>query len=203
MDFKLLGINLLASIFIVARRTVLLIITPYKAMRRISLDRDRYQLFILFAFAGIYFLFAQYFRGSVGRGIVSFFLFLVQFYATAGFFYVVFRRFQKEVKFESFIYTMGYSLIPTLIWFYSNLVLYLLLPPPRTMSILGKGFSVFFVAYSSSLLIWKLILVYFALRFSSRLGLYRIIYVFLLYLLIAVPLSVVMYYFRVFRVPFI
>jgi hypothetical protein len=203
MGFKGIAANILASLIIVLRRSVYLIFTPYKTMRRISLNHDSYQLGVLMGLAFTYFLAAHALRGSWIRGIVPFAVFTVQFFATALFFYAFFRSSKKDVGFGSFVHTIAYTLVPTLIWFYSNLVLYVLLPPPRTMSILGKGFSIFFIAYSLSLLVWKLILVYFSLRFSSRLGLYRIVYAFTLYIAIATPLAVLMYYFRIFRVPFI
>jgi hypothetical protein len=34
---------------------------------------------------------------------------------------------------DSFIFTLSYSLFPTLIWFTTNSILYRFLPPPRTI----------------------------------------------------------------------
>jgi hypothetical protein len=98
---------------------------------------------------------------------------------------------------------LSYSLFPTLIWFTTNSVLYRFLPPPRTISILGKAFSVLFLSFSISLLVWKLILVYLAIRFSSKLNFYNIVYIILLYLCIFIPYSLLLYHLKIFRIPFI
>jgi hypothetical protein len=81
--------------------------------------------------------------------------------------------------------------------------LYILFPPPRFPTLLGKGFSIFFIAFSISLLIWKFILFYLALRFSTKLSFFRLIYLIFLYLTWFVPYSFLLYYFKIFRVPFI
>lgn len=203
MDFRKIILNILASFVIVLRRLIYLIVTPYKTMREISLRNDYYQLGIIFFAALLYFIFAYNLRRSVWWGIMAYGAFIVLFLITVVFFYVMSFPTKNKIKLDSFIITFGYTLVPTLIWFISNLFLFIILPPPRTMSVLGRGFSIFFIAYSLSLLVWKLILVYFAIRFSSRLGLYRIIYLFLIYIAIFIPLSLLFYYFKIFRIPFI
>ncbi len=203
MDSKNVVFNLFASFIIVLRRFIFLIITPYKTMRKISMYGDYYQTITIFLMVFIYFLFAHMMRGSVIWGGFVYGVFLLLFFITTLFFYLFSHAFGSDMRYMKFIHAFSYTLLPTLIWFITNLILYIVLPPPRTMSFLGKGFSIFFIAYSVSLLVWKLILVYFAIRFSSRLGLYRIIYMFLFYLLIFVPLSLILYYFKLFRVPFI
>jgi hypothetical protein len=101
------------------------------------------------------------------------------------------------------INTWSYSLIPTLIWFYSTLLFYFLLPPPRTTSPLGQVFSIFYIAYSGSLLVWKIILFYFTVRFSLRVHVYRIIYYVLLYLALSIPLWIALYNLGISRIPFV
>ncbi|MBI4973338.1 hypothetical protein HZC27_01880 [Candidatus Roizmanbacteria bacterium] len=203
MDFKTVFIELITSLLIIIRRIILLIFYPYKTMRDIALNGKSYQTIIILVIALLYFLFSYSLRGSPWWGGVVYIVFLLTFITTVTFFYHLSKQFKKDIRFRSFIYTFSYTLIPTLFWFISNLALFIILPPPRTMSILGRGFSIFFIAYSVSLLVWKLILVYLAIRFSSRLGLYRIIYMFLLYTIIFVPLSLLLYYFKIFRIPFI
>ena len=172
-------------------------------MRNIALKGDYYQASIIFFITFLYFFFSHSLRGFLFFGIFGFCIFLLLFFTSILFFYLLSKPYKKEIQIDSFIFTFSYTLIPTLIWFYSNFLFFIFLPPPRTMSVLGKGFSIFFIAYSISLLVWKLILVYLALRFSSRLGLYRIIYMFLLYATIFIPLSLFFYYFKIFRIPFI
>lgn len=203
MGFEKLGFDFFASLFVFLRRCVYLVITPYKTMRRITLNGDYYQVALIFLIALLYFLFSRSVRGGAFWGVLSFVCFLILFFATVAFFYLFAKPFQKGITVDGFIYAFAYTLIPTLLWFWSNFALYIILPPPRTMSILGRGFSVLFIAYSISLLVWKFILVYFAIRFSSRLGLYRIIYMLIIYAAAFFPVSVMLYYFRIFRVPFI
>jgi hypothetical protein len=107
------------------------------------------------------------------------------------------ERYQRMAK------TWTYTLLPTLIWFYSTLLFYFLIPPPRTTSLLGKSFSVFYIAFSVSLLVWKLILVYLSLRFSLRIHLYRVIYYILIYLALSTPLWIFLYNSGISRIPFV
>jgi len=203
MDFKALLIETISAVLLITRRTILLIFYPYKTMRGIAINGDRTQTIVIFIIVLLYFLFSYSLRGSIWWGGVVYLVFVLLFVITATFFYFFSKPFKKEVYLHSFVSTFAYTLIPTLFWFISNLILFIILPPPRTMSVLGRGFSIFFIAYSVSLLVWKLILVYLALRFSSRLGLYRIIYMFILYTLIFIPLSLLLYYLKIFRIPFI
>lgn len=203
MDSKLSISSLFASVVIVIRRSLLLIFFPYRTMRTISLRSNRYQVYVIFGIALIYFLAAHRYRNSLAMGIFAFAVFLGLFYLTVFFFYALSLRSKQQIRFNSFVYTFSYTLIPTLFWFWTTFLLFVILPPPRMYTFLGMGFSIFFVAYSLSLLAWKFILVYFAVRFSSRQGIYRIIYMLLLYLLIVLPISVFFYYQRLFRIPFI
>jgi hypothetical protein len=52
-------------------------------------------------------------------------------------------------------------------------------------------------------LIWKLILFYLAVRFSSRLSFFKIFYLILLYLSIIIPYSYILYSFKIFKIPFL
>jgi hypothetical protein len=108
-----------------------------------------------------------------------------------------------SVRIHYYFRTWVHTLYPTLLWFYGNLILYCVLPPPRTMSVLGVGFSILYIAFSLSLLVWKVILVYLSIRFSSRVQLYRIMYYFLLYLALCVPLWIFLYHIGISRIPFV
>lgn len=195
MDFKEILVNLLTALILVGRRFFLLIISPYKTLRKISLEKDWLQVLIIFMFVFLYFQ-------LTGRN-KNFLFFIVTFLLTIFFFFLFSRISRKDISLKSFVFTFSYSLLPTLIWFVTNSILYFSLPPPRTLSLLGRAFSIFFVAFSLSLLLWKIILVYLAIRFSSKLNFYRIIYMMVLYGCILAPYSVLMYYWQIFRVPFI
>ena len=172
-------------------------------MRKISKEKDYYQLVVIFFLIFIYFKFIYFLRDNPYPATLIFLIFLLNFFLTTRFFYIVIHLFNPQTKYSSFFLTMSYSLVPTLIWFITSSVLFIFFPPPRTASLLGSGFSILFFAFSISLLAWKIILIYLALRFSSRLGFYRILYMMLLFLVWFLPYSVFLYQVKLFRVPFI
>lgn len=208
MDFKNFLVNCLTAFVIVVKRFFLLIFYPYKTMRKISLEKDYYQLLIITGLIFLYFKFVYFLRDKPYPATLVFLFFIFNFLLTVSFFYLFNKFFnsdqnKKETSFSSFIFTFSYSIFPTLIWFLSTSMLYIFLPPPRTFSLLGKGFSIFFIAFSLSLLIWKLILVYLAVRFSTKQNFFRIFYIVILYLIWFIPYSIFLYHFKLFRVPFI
>lgn len=175
-------------------------------MRKINEEEDRYQPAIIIGIIFIYFKFIYYLRDKIYPATFVFLIFILNFFLTVCFYYLlskIFNKNKKEIKLSSFIFTYIYSLMPTLIWFLSTSILYIFLPPPRTFSLMGKGFSILFIAYSMSLLVWKFILVYLSLRFSSKLNFYKIIFMMILFLIWFIPYSVLLYQFRLFRIPFI
>lgn len=155
--------SFVASFLIVLRRSILLILTPYRTMRKISLETDKLQIFWIAFFVITYFLTV---------GLVKILTFIVLFVSTILFMLAVGISLKKKIKISSMLFTFSYGLLPTTIWFYMSLVLLYLLPPPRTQSLQGKVFSVLYVSFSLSLLLWKIILSYLAIRFSLKLGFY-------------------------------
>lgn len=192
----------LTAFILVLRNFIFLIFFPYKTMRKISNEGDYYQVGIIFLLVFIYFKFIYFLRSDPYPATFLFMIFLLNFFGSVYFFYLVSKNFEK-VDLKSFIFTFSYSLFPTLIWFIGNSILYILFPPPRFPTFLGKGFSIFFIAFSISLLIWKFILFYLALRFSTKLSFFRLTYLVVLYLTWFVPYSFLLYHFKIFRVPFI
>ncbi len=186
--------SILASFFIVFRRIVLLIFTPYATMRKISLETDYAQIYIILGLVSAYFM---------ASGIEKLPVFLLNFSLTLLIFKIMGRVFNKDLKESSLVFTLFYSLIPTLIWFTFTYALYQFLPPPRTFSMLGKAFSIFYVCFSLSILLWKGILEYLALRFSIKRGFYAIVYTLLFYLVYLTYFSTIMYRLGLSKVPFI
>ena len=172
-------------------------------MRKIVIETDFWQIFLIFFFIFIYFKFVYFLRDDSYPASFTFFIFLFNFFIMIFFFYFLVRFFGKKPKLLPFVFTFSYSLLPTFFWFISVSFLHLLLPPLRTVSFLDQFFSIFFITYSLSLLLWKVILFYLALRFSTKLGFYRIIYMITLFILWFIPYSVLLYYLKIFRVPFI
>jgi hypothetical protein len=202
MDFSKLIIDLLSSSIIVIKRLFLLIFFPYRTMRKISQEDDYGQvLFILLLVLAYFYLSHQVRPGEVEPWLVYLF-FLFNFFFTI-FFFAFETGASSKKELISLIITFSYTLLPTLIWFTTNSFFYWLIPPPRTMSLWGKGFSIFFIAFSISLLVWKLILIYLAIRFSSKHNFYRVVYSLILYLCLLLPYSLLFYQLGIFRVPFI
>lgn len=203
MDFKGLLASVTASLLIVFRRFIYLIITPYETMRKISLEEDHMQVAIILFLAFIYFWVSHIIRKSSISFILVYLVFLVNFIWTVLFFFFLGIASTKKVAFKNFLFTLTYSLFPTLLWFITNSLFYRLLPPPRTISIAGRIFSIFFISFSLSILIWKIILMYLAIRFSTKQNFYRVIYYLILYLSYLIPFSLISYHFKIFRIPFI
>jgi len=196
-------IDIIASFILVIRNFFFLIVFPYKRMRKISLEKDYWQVFFIFLLVFIYFKLAYSLRHVTYPAFFTFFVFLVNFFLMIGFFYGVGKFFNRKIKKTSLVFTFSYSLLPTLIWFFMTLFFYFILPPPRTFSLMGRMFSIFFITFSLTVLFWKLILFYLALRFSTGLSFFKIFYLISLFLLWYAPYSILLYYFKIFRVPFI
>ena len=172
-------------------------------MRKISLESDYYQIGIILFLVFIFFKFAYFLRDKPYPATLIFFVFLTHFFFTIFFFYLFFDLNRKKMRVTSLLFTFSYALLPSLIWFSSTSLLYILVPPPRTFSLMGRAFSIFFIAFSLAIAAWKIILVYLALRFSTKQSFYRIIFILVLYLIWFIPYSLFLYYLKLFRIPFI
>lgn len=187
------------SFVLFLRRSIGLIFTPYATMRKISLESSWGECIWIGVLTVVYFLITNTVRfwinGLLGAGgLYSASILFLSLLPAAG-------TFRERLK--RMYTTWTYTLLPTLIWFYTTLLFYFLIPPPRTTSFLGKSFSVFYIALSVSLLFWKLILVYLSIRFSLRIHLYRVIYYMLIYLALSIPLWLFLYNIGISRVPFV
>ena len=128
MDFKKILVNFLASFFVLLKRFILLIISPYKTMRKISYEKDYYQPIIIISLVFIYFKFIYYLRDKIYPATLIYFLFIINVLLTVIFFYLLSKLFsnnKKEITFSSFVFTFSYSLFPTIIWFLSTSILFI------------------------------------------------------------------------------
>ena len=187
------------SFIIFFRRCIGLIFTPYATMRKISEEKESLDLFWIGILTLAYFIITNSVRfwlngllGAIGLYIGSIVFFSL--FPSSG---------TIKEKFARVMCTWTYTLLPTLVWFYSTLLFYFLIPPPRTTSLLGQSFSIFYIAFSASLLVWKLILVYLSVRFSLRAHLYRVIYYILIYITFSIPLWIFLYNIGISRIPFV
>lgn len=193
MDFSLV------SLIITVRRFIGLLLTPYKTMRTISVDGKKNELTWIYFFAILYFLLSGNVRAELwGIGtMIGLILFSVTFFSLLPTTETIHDRWKTVYV------TWTHTLFPTLLWFYTTLVFYIILPPPRTFSMPGKAFSIFYIAFSFSLLAWKLILVYLSIRFSLRAHVYRVLFYILLYITVSIPIWIALYRLGMSRIPFV
>ena len=204
MDNKLLisGISF-------GRNCVGIITRPYEAYRRIVERGSVWELVYIGTLLTVYFVVASIVKTSLFWPLLLTRQFIVLMSATALTFLFVVALFKLagnavggKGTLRGVALGWGYSLLPTLAWFWMTSLLYVFLPPPRTTSLLGVSFSILYLLVSATLLFWKVILAYLALRFSLRLDLGRIILVCVMVFPVLGLYTLAMYRLGIFRVPF-
>jgi len=192
------------------RNIIGLVTHPYETCRRIVEKGNPLELTYVVMVLALYFILASLVKVASFRP----FLLTRQFFVLVGaagityclvvaIFWGIGRLVGASGKLKGLAVLWGYSLIPTVIWFFVTSVLYVLLPPPRTTSVRGVIFSVLFLVFSITLFLWKTTITYLSLRFGLRLGLGKILIV----LVGALPMlglySYGMYRLGIFRIPFL
>ena len=129
--------------------------------------------------------------------------FLFTFFLVVCCFYIFGHIFKGKGTIEHIAVSWGFSLVPTILWFIMTSFFYVVLPPPRYLTLLGKLFSIVFVSISMLLFFWKGILYYLTLRFSLRLDFLRIMGMSLVLFPLGVAYAFFMYELGVFKIPFI
>lgn len=184
---------------------------PYITYRRLTQKSiDAKQTIFIFILAVGYFTFASLLRTGVRNPYLLTIKFnsllaggAIGFLGIIACFFILGKLIKANTQLLTIFILWAYSLLPTIIWFFFTSFMFLLLPPPRTLSIWGKLYSVFFIAFSFALLFWKIILYYLTLRFALRLDLFRIIFVSMILTPVFVGYSVLMYRLGIFRIPFV
>lgn len=207
--------DILATLIISFRNACLLVVRPYKTMRSIAAKSDITQACVILVTAGLYFIYASAVRTrSLDPLVVStssmrtIVFFLLTFASTICFMWVIGRIFKvfnmaDPVSLKVICVLSSYSLVPTSIWFFITSTLYILFPPPRYATFLGTTFSIIFIIFSCSILIWRIILWYLTIRFCLKAQFMTIMITMFLYALWFIPYTFLMYHFRIFRIPFI
>lgn len=183
---------------------------PYETYRRIVKEGSLWELVYIGITLSLYFIVASIVKTSFFRPYLLTQQFIVLMSATILTFLFVVTLFRGVGKFvgaqgtwKELAVAWGYSLIPTVSWFWMTSLLFVIIPPPRTTSTLGITFSIVYLLISACLLLWKIILSYLALRFSLRLDLAKILLVCVVVLPVLGLFSIGMYYAGIFRVPFL
>lgn len=202
--------SLIIALVVFCRNIIGLVTRPYETCRRIAESGTPLELVFVGMVLALYFVLASLVK------VASFHPFLLtrQFFVLAAaalvtyavvvvLFWAVSRLVGGSGTFRSLAVLWGYSLVPTSAWFFVTSILYVVLPPPRTTSVQGTIFSLLFLIFSTTLLLWKVTITYLTLRFSLRLGLGKILLVLAPTLPILTLYSVGMYRLGIFKIPFI
>ncbi len=187
-----------------------LILKPYETYRAI-IERSGYEeLGIIGLLVAVYFAVASLVKTSLFRPflltkqwIVLMSGSILTFIVCVSLFWWVGSMLGRSGKLKGFILGWGYSLVPTILWFWMTSILYIILPPPRTTANTGIIFSALYLLISLTLLFWKVVVSYLSLRFGLRLDFGKILILSAVVLPILGVYSVLMYRMGVFRIPFI
>ncbi len=173
--------KILTTLLLVYRNGVGLVLKPYRTMRSIATSADISHAFTILTFTCIYLTLNP--TPTVLATTTLFFTFV--FILSLG------RKLRFDHwDFSTVLTVMTYTLIPTMLWFFVSFGLNAVLPPPRTSSVFGKSLSLLYIAFSISILFWKVILSFLAIRFAGKhsfyvslgvLGLYATTILFMLY----------------------
>lgn len=200
MDSDTILAHVLSSVIVFVRTLIGLIFVPYNTMRKASITTSFTNSIVIGVISCIYFYIS---KNTLTEAVVSTIVAIFLFISTITLFSLLPGEGTSRDRLKRYAATWSLSYLPTLFWFYAGLFLFIVVPPPRTQSLGGISLSIVFLAYSVSLLLWKLILVYLSIRFSSRVHLYRVVYYIFLYLAVSIPLWILFYSLHIFRIPFV
>lgn len=173
-----------------SRNVIGLVVRPYETYRRI-IDKGSVWELVFIALFVVVSAFRFVFAATATYALVVLLIWIVG------------QRVGGRGTLKSVAIGWGYTILPTVCWFFMTSLLYIVLPPPRTMSLAGIAFSALFLVVSVTLLFWKLTLGYLTLRFGLKLDLARILVVAAIVGPIVGVWSWGMYRLGIFRVPFI
>ena len=202
---------LLSSFLLFAKNVFGIINNPYVTYRNLAAQKTPLlQLIWLAGLVLAYFAFASAIKAGIRNPYILTWKFnTLSFAGLFGFLgmvvliLIVARVARVSVSGKTIVILWAYSLLPTLAWFFATSMLYILLPPPRTLTIAGTLYSTLFITFSIALGIWKGILYYLTFRFGLRFDLFRILLVTVILAPAVALYSILMYKSGIFRVPFL
>lgn len=204
-------ITLLEWFVLFVKNTIGTVNAPYETFRKMSFKEESLGQLVFVGLCCIgYFAFASLVRTGLRNPFLLTFQFnklalfsAINFLIITVLLFKVGKRVGGIGKYRNVVLSWGYTLIPTLIWFFVTSFIYILLPPPRTLSLPGKIFSIFYIGFSLTMLYWKVVLYYVTLRFSLKLDLKKIGIVSVVFALYIVIFGLTMYKSGIFRILFI
>lgn len=198
------------AVYSFVRNVIGLVTRPYETYRKIVNHGSYWEFVPLTILIGSYLGIASFVKTAAFRPYMLTKQFIVlalaagiTFGFVVGLLWIVGRLVGGKGTIRGLLLGWAYTLIPTVCWFYTTSLLYMLLPPPRTTRPLGILFSVLFLLFSSVLFFWKIILSYLTVRFSLKLDLLRITIVFFIVIPIVALYSFGMYRLGIFKIPFV
>lgn len=174
------------------RNTIGLVTRPYETYRRIIDGGSAWELVYIAVLASL--LLVNFVKVATAMAMYAFVVLVM---------WIVGRRVGGRGTLGGVALGWGYTMLPTVCWFFMTSLLYILIPPPRTTSLAGIAFSALFLMVSATLFFWKLTLGYLTLRFGLKLDLARILVVVAVVAPIVGAWSWGMYRLGIFRVPFL
>lgn len=192
------------------RNVIGLMTRPYETSRRI-VERSRFgELVFIALISALYFILASIVKIAAFRPFVLtrefLILFTGAFLGYAGIVVAILavsRLVGAAPKVSAIMVSWGYTLFPTVCWFFMTSVLYVLFPPPRTTSGMGVLFSVLFLVVSATFFWWKIMLSYLSLRFALRIDAAKIAVAASVLIPTVIVESYLLYRFGIFKIPFL
>lgn len=174
-------------------------------MRTIYFDGTYKETYFIFMMIFIFFNLSNYVKNETSNPVLLLAIVLVQLIMTIIFFGIFSKilNLNKKFYFKKYFTLFSYSLIPTIVFFYVNTLLYGILPPPRSNTVLAEIFSIMFISFATSIFFWKIIILYLAVRYSTALKFFTILYTILIYISIVLPYSILLLKLNLFRIPFL
>lgn len=187
------------------------ILSPYVTYRSLAFSSGNLpQTVFIYFLIFIYFLLSSLLKNGLAnpylltlRLNLLIFAFLMGLATVLMLFYLGAKIFKTEFNLGRIFKLWSFSFWPTLIWFTFTSVMSVILPPPRSLTLMGKTYSFVYLALSLTLLFWKLILYYLTLRFALKFDLFKIIFYSFISFPILLGFSLLMYSLRIFKIPFI
>lgn len=210
-----MGFDLFARViigFILFVRNIIGVVqTPYETYRNLSKGNHPEQLIPLVLIVCAYFAWSALVRHGIRANPMLltysfsalFMASIVTFGLVVGTIVVAGRLFHGTGSFRTVVLPWGYSLTPTIMWFWITSMLWVVFPPPRTGSVAGQLLSFVFIITSLFLFFWKGVLYYLTLRFGMKLDLVKILGVSAVIFPMGALYAIIMYRLGIFRIPFI
>lgn len=181
--FSTISFSLFHGLFVLVKDSWGVLNAPYKTIRRVVEEKPILPIIFFGLSTWVFLTLAVVVKEGLHTGplfltfnlgklfyaaIVTYIVIVVAIYLTG-------RLVGGKGEISSVFSVWSYSYLPTLIWFFTTTLLYVFLPPPRTISFLGQIFSIFFVFLSLGLLFWKTLIYFLTLRLVFGLTVWQMI----------------------------